>query len=209
MGIVAAVAYKIRDANNQADIDGIVNQLVEDRYKAIGDRLNLAQREFGERWSLLISPFSEVVTATTQQSWFYNQYICVISLFHPGLSNWYGNKVAIKYDQIYKHRILAHEIVLSHVFQVFRKFYTKDEMDDWHVWAFSEITAVLILDDSKLKKFWPDFPTAGDYFTHSNYPQLATLETELLSLFSNRQSFSNYVAQSFDVLKKFEHLHHP
>lgn len=68
----------------------------------------------------------------------------MVSAAHPGLSSWYGNKIAAGYalDPVQKRRIPAHEILLSHAFQIMRRYRGSQEIDDWRVWAFSEITGV-------------------------------------------------------------------
>ena len=157
----------------------------------------------------MIVPFSKTITKTTNHSWFYEKYTCVVSAFHPGLSDWYGNTIAAKYNlkMQSKKRIVAHEVALSHIFHIVRKYYTKQEIDDWKVWAFSEISAVFVLDQDNLRKYWPQFSSSASYFSQSNYPQLAPLETKLKELFERRVDFKDYLNQSMKILKSLKNTH--
>ena len=73
-----------------------------------------------------------------------------------------------------------------------------EEINEWQVWAFSEITASLILDDPKFQMFWPNSPIL------SNYPQLAALRPKLKSLFDQRASYVDYEDKSVPLLQAFD-----
>lgn len=207
MGIDLDLAHRIHDAKTPEDLAQVeheVQTLVDERYRDKGAAIRDAQLEFPVLWKDLLGVYSAVATETFQAPWLHDQYDCVVSAFHPGLSSWDGNKVAIRYDQVpeIKQRILGHEILLSQCFQMMRKYHAADEIGDWRVWAFSEITAVFILDDPRLRPYWPDFPHAGEYFGKSNYPQLAPLEKQLKGLFDSRSSFKDYLDQAVVLLNK-------
>ncbi len=157
----------------------------------------------------MLPDFSKVATEVTGHDWPYEEYVCVVSAFHRGLSNWHGNKIAARYDlpPVHKRRIVAHEILLSHVFQLARRYYSPEELDDWRIWAFSEVSAVFILDDPRLRRFWPQTRLGGDWFAQSNYPQLASLEKELKTIWDARGSFKGYLDTSVAVLRRFARTH--
>lgn len=209
MGIDPDVARRIHDAPDPSDIKGLAAQLVKDRFDKEGPTIRASKNDFEMQWRDLLPLFSKVVVQTTESPWVHSEYVCVVSSIHPGLSSWWGNKVAVKFDRApaYKRRILAHEILLSDVFQLLRKRYPGPELSNWQVWAFSEITPVLILDDPRLRPFWPDFPRAGEWLSHSNYPQLSGLEGQLKELFDHRTSYADYEAKSVPVLKAFGQTH--
>ncbi len=209
MGIDPDVARRIHDAPDPSDIKGLAAQLVKDRFNKEGSAITASKDDFETLWRDLLPLFSNVVVQTTESPWVHSEYICVVSSIHPGLSSWRGNKVAVKFDRppSYKRRILANEILLSDVFQLLRKRYHGPELSDWQVWAFSEITPILILDDPRLRPFWPDFPRAGEWFSHSNYPQLVGLEGQLKELFDHRTSYADYEAKSVPLLKAFGQTH--
>ncbi len=203
MGVDAQTAQRIHDASDQATARKLAAGLVQGRFDSQGAAIRASVEVFTEDWKDLLPLFSRVVVEKTETPWVHSEYICVTSAIHPGISDWFGNKVAVKFDRStsYKQRILAHEILLSDVFQLLRRRHPRSELSDWQVWAFSEITPVLILDDPRLKSFWPEFPTAGNWFSHSNYPQLADLEGKLKDLFDNRTSYRDYEDRSVPILK--------
>jgi hypothetical protein len=206
MGIDPGVARRIHDAPDKSDTKALAAKLVQDRFDKDGESIQASTADFEAEWKDLLALFSDVVIKTTESAWVHPEYICVASSVHPGLSSWYGNKVAVKYDETsaYKRRILAHEIVLSDVFQLLRRHHSAREVSDWQVWAYAEITAVLILDDSSLYAFWPNFPRAGEWFSKSNYPQLAELEAKLKALFDHRTHFADYETGAVGILKNFK-----
>ena len=209
MGIDLELALKIHAYANPSELNELVEKLVENRFEKDGLAIQAAKADFETEWRNLLPLFSNIVVETTEAPWVHAEYFCVVSSFHPGISDWFGNKVAVKYDSssVFKRRILAHEILLSDVFQLLRKRYGRSEIGDWQVWAFSEITAVFILNNARLQAFWPDFPHAGDYFSKSNYPQLSDLEGQLKELFDQRSSYMDYEEKSAAVLKVFSHTH--
>lgn len=206
MGVDLEVARRIHDTSSLIEARHLAERLVNSRFTEDGAAIRRSITAFQNPWEDLLPLFSAVVVETTQSPWIHSHYTCVVSSIHPGLSNWRGNKVAVKYDSSreVKLRILAHEIALSDVFQLFRERYTRFEVDDWQVWAFSEITAVFILDDPRLRAFWPDFPHAGGYFAHSNYKQLAEIEKRLKAVFDGRTSYIDYEDQAAGILRAFK-----
>jgi len=209
MGIPLEAAQAIRDAKNDAEAEKVAAPFIDEAFQTNGSAIASAKQEFETLWDTFLRIFSQNVSQTTEAPWVHDQYICVVSALHPGLSSWYGNTVAVKYSSTPTHklRILAHEILLSNLFQLFRKINTPSEISDWQVWAFSEITAVFILDHPTLRSYWPAFPSAGDYFKHSNYPQLAELEKTLKTLFDARASFAEYMQASAPVIRTVQRTH--
>lgn len=209
MGLPLAVARHIQQAKNPAEYEGALKKIVGERFQQVGGRLKAAKDEYTDLWRDLHSVFNQVVMELTEHPWFYDRYQCVVSAFHPGLSDWYGNKIAAKYDlrPELKRRIVAHEIVLSHVFHIMRKYVSKEKLDDWKVWAFSEISAVFVLGDRRLHRFWPKMAPAGSYFAKSNYPQLRELEQKLKARFDSRKSFRDYLDKAVGVLSQFSRTH--
>ncbi len=209
MGIDPGLARTMGAADDIAEIEKELDELVDARFEQVGERIATAQKEYTEAWAPIIELFSKVTTEVTGHGWFYDEYICVVSAFHPGLSDWYGNKIAAGCDlmPVLKKRIVAHEILLSHLFHITRKYYGKQEVDDWRVWVFSEITAVFVLDDERLREQWPGMPAGGSYFANSNYPQLASVEKDLKKMFDARKSFKDYIDSSVVILKRFQDTH--
>ena len=203
MGVDVSVAREIRDAD-LPDAKKLAAQLVENRFESNGAAIQASVVDFEAQWKELLPLFSHVVVQTTEAPWVHPKYICVISSIHVGLSDWYANKVAVNFvrGHAYKGKMLAQEITLSDVFQLMRKRHPKEEIGDWQVWAFSEITASLILDDPKFQAFWPNSPLL------SSYPQLASLRPKLKELFDHRTSYVDYEDKSVPLLKDFDPRNH-
>jgi len=206
MGIDIDIARRIRDAVSPSEAWDLAARIVDDRFKNDGAAIEASQKDLEAVWKDLLPLYSRVVVETTESPWVHPEYTCLVSSVHPGLSSWSGNKVAVKFDGSpeLKRRIVAHELLLSNVFQLLRKRFARSEISDWRVWAFSEITPVLILDDPRLRTLWPNSPHAGGYFIRSNYPQLAGLEKRLKELFDHRTSYLDYEEKSAAVLKGFQ-----
>lgn len=196
------VAREIRDTN-LSDAKKLAEKLVEDRFTSDSAEIQASKADFEAEWKELLPLFSHIVVETTESPWVHPEYICVISSIHLGLSNWYANKVAVNFarGRDYKGKMLAQEIALSDVFQLLRKRHPRGEIGDWQVWAFSEITASLLVNDPKFQAFWPDSPNL------SNYPQLAALRPKLKDLFDHRTSYVDYEDESVPLLKEFDPLH--
>ena len=209
MGIPLDVAERIHQAESYDAVAQVLSKLVDERYDQLATSLERARQEYSALWQPMVETFSGTVTTLTEHGWFHGGYICVVSAFHPGLSDWHGNRIAARYDLSpeMKRRIVAHEIVLSHLFQLFRARHDRSELDDWRVWAFSEITAVFILSDASLHPLWPGLPRPGEYFARSNYPQLAPLEDALLAVWSDRSNFKDYLDRSISILLEFHQTH--
>ncbi len=199
MGVDINIAREIRDVD-LSDAKKLAAKLVEDRFANGGAAIQASKADFEAQWKDLLPLFSHVVVETTESPWVHPKYICVISSIHLGLSNWYANKVAVNFvrGRDYKGKMLAQEITLSDVFQLLRKRHPREEINDWQVWAFSEITASLILDDPKFQVFWPNSPIL------SNYPQLVALRPKLKDLFDHRTSYVDYEDKSVPLLQAFD-----
>jgi hypothetical protein len=209
MEIDVEIARSINQAKSYHEVKDQLDSLAKTRYDKKMDEMIEAKKEYQSLWTVMIAPFSKTITKETGHSWFYEKYTCVVSAFHPGLTDWYGNTIAAKYNHtmLSKKRIVAHELALSHIFHIVRKYYTKQDIDDWKVWAFSEISAVFVLNHHDLIEYWPQFSSNATYFSQSNYPQLVPLETELKELFEKRENFKDYLDQSVKALKAFKNTH--
>jgi len=205
MGVNIDRARAIRDAT-PAEAQALATTLVDECFQRDGAAIVASVGDFQAIWKDLLPLYSQVVAEITESPWVHSEYTCVVSSIHPGISSWYGNLVGIRFDSasVIKRRILAHELVLSNVFQLLRKRYGVAEIGDWQVWAFSEITAVLILDDPRLQPWWPNIAHGGNYFAHSNYPQLEAPEKLLKNLYDHRANYADYEQRAVEVLKDFQ-----
>ena len=198
MGIDLNLAKKIKKAKKIENVKTDINKLISVTYSQVQADLLRSVAEYAKSWESIILDFTRAVYKLTDHYWFYDQYICFISPFHGGVSNWYGNIILRHYkeDPIIQRRITAYEIVLSHIFHIVRKYYSKDVIDDMKVWAFAEITTTFILNEKELTQFWKWFKPPLNYFSKSNYPQLANIEDKLKVLYKGREDFKSYIIQA-------------
>jgi len=202
MGIDYDFAKTIQDAKNYSEIQSSLENLVNRRYQEIGNNLKKSTYDYSAAWESCVKEFSDVVTELTQHDWFYNGYTCVVSAFHFGLSNWHGNIITRRYGEnpIDQRMTTAHEIILSHVFHISRKYFNEIEAPDHIIWAISEITAVLFLEDNRLMKLWGDNFVPSDGI--SGYHQLQQLEKRLRNAYANKTSFLNYLHTAIQLAKE-------
>lgn len=201
-GVDPGVARKINSEANPFVVMRLANKLVEDRFAKEGQAIEASKEDLWVQWKDLLPLFSKVVVETTESPWVHSYYICFVSSMFPGTTTWRWNMVSVRfnYSPEYRRLLVAKEILLSDVFQLLRKRYPPSEISDWQVWAFSEITPDFILDDQRLKSFWPNVPAA---WTDSDYPQLPRLEKSLKELFDHRTSYVDYEDKAARVLKGF------
>ena len=205
MGIDAELANAIHNATSYESVAAELESAVEQRHASIGRDMARARGAYEAAWTPITDTFSQRVMKAMDHCWIHPHYTVVVSALHPGLSSWDGDVVASKFDHnlATKRRIVAHELVLSQAFQLMRRSHSSEEVADWPVWAFSEITAVMVLEDPELRPFWPDFPT-DNYFARSNYPQLAPLEAELRKRYGARESFDMYLEKAVPLLRQLD-----
>lgn len=177
MNVDPELALAIHDASSYVSVRERVESAVADRYARLADDLTRGRESYESAWAPLRVEFSDRVTSELGHCWIHSEYDVVVSAFHPGVSSWDGHVVAAKFDHglAKKRRIVAHEIVLSQVFQLLRARHPKEQVADWPVWAL-----------------------------HSNYPQLAPIETELRRRFRARTSFDEYLSSALPMLRELD-----
>lgn len=176
---------------------------MDDQYKTALKYLKLTQKLYQESWDEIGDDFSKYIEKTTGYNWYYDKYDCVVSVVHPGCSNW-GN--APKIVRIWKEnpysmrRITAHELILSHYFEIYKRNYERESLSDNQVWALAEIAAWALTSlTPEVNKFWP---WDVEYYTNHNYPQLVSLQNELKEAFLDRESFNEYIKTGITLVKK-------
>ena len=203
MGIDYDFARRIQNARNYSEVQEELNIFVDERYLRVGNNLRTSIDDYAASWDLIIQEFTDVVLELTQHDWFYDNYDVVVSAFHRGLSNWYGNFVTRLYgdDPIDQRYITAFELVLSHVFHISRHYFNQTDAPDHIIWAISEISAALILRDDRLLELWGD-----GYILHRNsltgYPQLLELESELITIYNNMVDFTDFLNKAIQVARE-------
>jgi len=134
---------------------------------------------------------------------FYKEYDCVVSVVHRGLSNW-GNAPIIvrmwKLNPIKMRRITAHELILSHYFEIYKRHYKNEGLRDGQVWALAEIAAFALTSlTPEVKEFWS---WNTEYYTNHNYPHIVEIQNKLKIAFLKRKDFDEYIRRGISLVKK-------
>jgi hypothetical protein len=170
-------------------------------------RLNLkymkySQREYQKSWDEINDEFSNYIEKQTGYKWFYKIYYCVISAMHPGISNWGRESKIVRLwseNPYTQRRITAHELIISHYFEIFKNYYSDYKLSKNQIWVLAEIAAFALTSlTPNQKRFWP-WDTAG-YYTDHNYPQIVKIQKQLKSKFLNRKNFDEYIKSGIKLV---------
>jgi hypothetical protein len=176
------------------------------KYRPLLRYLKYSQKEYQKSWDEINDKFSNYIERTTGYKWFYPTYYCVVSAINPGISNWGDAPKIIRwwYDNPYgQRRITAHELIISHYFEIYNHHYKQYKLKDGQVWALAEIAAFALTSlCPETKKYWP-WDISG-YYTDHNYPQLVDLQLKLKKEFLKRQSFDGYIAAGIKLVKNLD-----
>lgn len=158
-------------------------------------------------WDEIGDQFSKYVEAETGFAWFYESYECVISVVHQGISNW-GELPKIvrgwKENPYSMRRITAHELIISHYFEIYRRHYSSEGITDGQVWALAEIAAFALTSlTEEVKKYWP---WDTEYSFNHNYPHIVSLQRELGELFSTKKNFEEFVRKGIELVRKYPNM---
>ena len=204
MNLPLEIVEKVHNSS-ESDLPKAVDFLrkeVQKTYKNLDPYMVSTKNEFQNSWDNIIEDFSNLVEKKTH-SWFYDEYICNITNYNPGLSNWNGNVVGRwwKENPYLQRRITAHEILLAHYFSIHRNNYKDSGLLNKQIWALAEISSFALTGlDEDLRKFWI-WDTRG-YYTDHNYPELVKLQNALKEPFVNRTSFDEYIEKGIEIVKQ-------
>lgn len=205
MGINESFAEKIH-TSTETKVESELEELVEKEYKNIKPFIEKSLQQYQASWDEIIEDFSQTVEQLTH-TWFYNEYVCVVTNFHPGISDWNGNLIGRwwKENSYLQRRITAHEIILAHYFSIHRNYFKDSGLVDKQIWALAEIAAFALTGlESKITKFWP-WDKSG-YYTNHNYPHIVELQNQLQDPFKNRKDFREYIETGIKLVKNFPDL---
>lgn len=178
---------------------------VDKIYKNSLNFLKLTQALYQKSWNKIGKDFSDYIEKETGYNWFYSEYKCYISVIHKGISNWGNEPKIVRHwneNPYYMRRITAHELILSHYFEIYKRYYKNENLLDEQVWALAEIAAWALTSlTPDVKKWWP---WNTEYYTNHNYPQLVGLQLELKKVFLKRKNFDEYIKQGIKLVKKIK-----
>lgn len=178
-------------------------QLLELKYSKLKKFLEYSKIEYQKAWNKINDEFSNYIERQTGYKWFYKKYFCVISVVHPGISNWGKAPIIVRwwYENPYtQRRITAHELILSHYFEIYKRNFAKYKLTNGQIWALAEIAAFALTSLSpEVKNFWP-WDNSG-YYTNHNYPQIVKLQLQLKDDFLQRENFNEYIKNGIKLVK--------
>lgn len=198
-----ALRLKQSGYNRLANVD-IDSQYIAEKYSTTLKVLKLTRELYQKSWDEIDDKFSRYVEKTTGYDWFYPKYFCVVSVITPGASNWgTGPKIVRNWmeNPYWMRRITAHELILAHYFEIYRRYYSNEGLADGQVWALAEIAAWALTSLTKeVKEFWP---WNTEYYTNHNYPHVVGLQLQLKSIFLKRKDFDGYIKKGMVLAKKY------
>lgn len=203
MGIGEGFGEKIH-TSKEAEIAKDLETLVKEEYDKVMPYMEKTAKLYQASWNEIIEDFSKIVEQLTYP-WIFNEYVCVVTNFHSGISNWNGNLIGRwwRENPYLQRRITAHEILLAHYFSVHRKHFPNSGLTDRQIWALAEIAAFALTGlERKLMKFWP-WDKKG-YYTDHNYPHIVDLQERLREPFKNRKDFKEYIETGISFVKDYK-----
>jgi hypothetical protein len=173
-------------------------------YKTSLPSLESSKKLYQKSWNEINNKFSRYIEKTTGYNWFYPEYECVVSFVHKGISNWGTAPKIVRQaneNPLFMRRITAHELILSHYFEIYKRNYKKEGLKDGQVWALAEIAAFALTSlTPEVKKFWPE---DTEYYTNHNYPHIVELQNKLKTVFLKRKNFDEYIKKGISLIKKY------
>jgi hypothetical protein len=205
MKVPLELAHQIQGARDYSEVASAIGSMVEEEYSRNKGEMADSLKRQQEFWDANLLEFSTLVRGLTGEEWFHPEYVCNLTAFQRGASSWYGNVIHLGFALTgdLDRRIAAHELLLSHAFHIFRKHFAAAKVDDRKVWAFSEISAVLVMDDPRFDHFFPkQIHHEVNYFSQVNYQQIAPIEDKLRAVWRTRKDFADFVERSAVVLQQ-------
>lgn len=173
-------------------------------YKTSFPYLESTKKLYQKSWNEINDKFTKYIEKITGYKWFYPKYECVVSVIHGGISNWGTAPKIVRHwreNPYYMRRITAHELILSHYFEIYKRHYKKEGLKDGQVWALAEIAAFALTSlTSEVKQFWP---WNTEYYTNHNYPHIVEIQNKLKIAFLKRNDFDEYIRRGISLVKKY------
>lgn len=201
MGIARKELEYILSKKKFNNKDHFFSGLIENRYRINKNLLNKAVVSYQSAWNEINDLFSSEVGRVTGYRWKYSKYFVVVSPINIGVSSSGGNKVVRScFEDSYKQRrITAHELLMSHLWNVFDKTLKSAKKRGIQLWALNEITTIAILSlEPFLNTIW------GNKYENylKNYPFLDNLKMKLKQLYINKANFIGYLNEGIKVVSK-------
>ncbi|MGC9310405.1 MAG: hypothetical protein ACP5E4_01630 [Candidatus Aenigmatarchaeota archaeon] len=133
----------------------------------------------------------------------------MVSAVHPGISNGgVSPKIVVlwKYNPYFMRSIVAHELCLSHYFEIHKRCFSEEGLSEGQVWALAEIAAFALTGLTPEAKRW--WVWDAIYRTDHNYPHIVELQKKLKPAFLRRKSFDEYFLKGIRLVRKYPKMGH-
>jgi len=183
----------------------LLNKIINSKYRIFLPSLKKTLKLYQESWDEINKEFFEITKKITSYSWKYTTYFCVLSPFHTRISSWGGNKIirSWKENPYTMRKLTAHELLISHLFTIFKKDFQKENLTNKQKWALAEISAFAICDlEKKMLKFWPWIAEEEKYPLTHNYPELYKLQKKLRPEYEKKKNFKEFLKESIKIIKR-------
>ena len=186
----------------------VVRKNFDNIYKNSLKYLKYTRDVYQNAWNEIDRKFFDYIEKETGYKWFYPKYYCIVSVANKGISNWGDSEEIIRgWDEnpYSQRRITAHELIISHYFEIYKHHYSNHSLSNRQIWALAEISAFALTSLTETaNKFWPwDFT---GYYTNHNYPQLVELQNKMKTKFVNRKNFDEYIENGIKLVKKYPNI---
>lgn len=184
-------------------------QYLEKQYNLFSKNIKYSQIEYQKKWNEINDDFSRYIEKETGYKWFYRTYYCVVSAVFIGISNW-GNEPKIvrwwRENPYTQRRITAYELIISHYFEIYKRFYQKSHpLKKNQVWALAEIAAIALTTlPPETEKFW-GWDDLG-YNAKHNYPQIVALQKKLKPIFLRKKNFDEYILKGIELVRSYPRI---
>lgn len=173
-------------------------------YKTSLSSIKKSKKLYQNSWNEINDEFSQYIEHETGYKWFYPTYECVVSVIHKGISNWgEAPKIVRQFNEnpYFMRRITAHELILSHYFEIIKRHYKGEGLNDGQIWALAEIAAFALTSLTEdVKKWWPG---NTEYYTNHNYPHIVKIQNKLKPAFLKKKNLDEYIKLGISIVKKY------
>ncbi len=164
---------------------------------------------YQDSWNEINDQFFKTAIIITGNAWRYTNYQCVLSPFVQGISTWKGNKIIRDFWEhpLLMRKITAHELLISLIFTILGKKFTKEKLSHKQIWALTEISAFAITGlEPQMLKFWPWIREDQKYPLNHTYPELYDVQAKLKKKYLKKKSFNEFLAYAIKLVKADEKL---
>lgn len=182
---------------------------LDSRYKKNMKYLKLTKEMYQRSWNEINDEFSKFVERITGYGWTYQNYECIVSIVEPGWTKMGGGSNRIirwwKDNPYFTRRITAHELIESHYFEIYNKYYRNSGLTKGQVWALAEIAAYTLTSLPKeVGSFWPwNTDYMGSYYPNTGYPQLEKIKNRFKQIFLTCKNFDEYIKTGIKLIKQY------